>query len=377
MLDRQARNGGTDQTEAEPGRPAAPVISLPKGGGAIRGMGEKFAANPVTGTGSLSVTLAASSGRFNPQLSLSYDSGAGNGPLGLGWNLSLPAITRKTDKGLPQYRDAEESDVYILSGAEDLVPVLQPDGSRFQDGTTVPGYIIHRYRPRIEGLFSRIERWTHAATGEIHWRSISRDNVTTLYGQTNESRIFDPEDPDPKHPTRIFSWLICQSYDDKGNAIVYEYQREDSQCVFEDQKGRFAASAHERNRTPASRSANRYLKRVRYGNRQPNRDLVTWQAFDPTQLPADTWMFEVIFDYGEGHYAEEAPDAQGQVFALARIDPPAGSHWPVRQDSFSTYRAGFEVRTYRLCRRVLMFHHFPQELGIHDCLVRSTEFTYS
>ena len=24
----------------------------------------------------------------------------------------------------------------------------------------------------------------------------------------------------------------------------------------------------------------------------------------------------------------------------------------------------FEVRTYRLCRRVLMFHHFPDELGI-------------
>src|SRR5262245_17874649 len=28
-----------------------PAIALPKGGGAIRGMDEKFAANPVTGTG--------------------------------------------------------------------------------------------------------------------------------------------------------------------------------------------------------------------------------------------------------------------------------------------------------------------------------------
>ncbi len=27
-----------------------PSISLPKGGGAIKGIGEKFAANPVTGT---------------------------------------------------------------------------------------------------------------------------------------------------------------------------------------------------------------------------------------------------------------------------------------------------------------------------------------
>ena len=107
--------------------PAAPSISLPKGGGAIRGMGEKFAANPVTGTGSMSVPIATSPGRsgFGPQLSLSYDSGAGNGPFGFGWSLSLPSITRKTDKGLPEYFDAEESDVFILSGAEDLVPVIE------------------------------------------------------------------------------------------------------------------------------------------------------------------------------------------------------------------------------------------------------------
>src|SRR5215217_6821572 len=69
-----------------------PAISLPKGGGAIRGIGEKFSANPVTGTGSLSVPVSTSPGRsgFGPQLSLSYDSGAGNGPFGFGWTLSLP-----------------------------------------------------------------------------------------------------------------------------------------------------------------------------------------------------------------------------------------------------------------------------------------------
>src|SRR5258707_8082716 len=85
-----------------------PSISLPKGGGAIRGMGEKFAANPVTGTGSMTVPIATSPGRsgFGLQLALSYDSGAGNGPFGFGWTLSLPAITRKTDKGLPQFFDS-------------------------------------------------------------------------------------------------------------------------------------------------------------------------------------------------------------------------------------------------------------------------------
>jgi hypothetical protein len=36
------------------------------------------------------------------------------------------------------------------------------------------------------------------------------------------------------------------------------------------------------------------------------------------------------------------------------------------------------VRTYRICQRVLMFHHFQDEPGLEsNCLVRSTDFTYS
>src|ERR1700690_3282871 len=103
---------------------AAPQISLAKGGGALRGIGEKFAANPVTGTASITLPLFTSPGRsgFGPVLSLSYDSGAGNGIFGLGWHLGLPSITRKTDKGLPLYRDARDSDVFIHSGWEDLAP---------------------------------------------------------------------------------------------------------------------------------------------------------------------------------------------------------------------------------------------------------------
>ena len=132
-------------------------------------MGEKFAANPVSGTGSMTVPIATSPGRsgFGSQLSLSYDSGAGNGPFGFGWSLSLPAITRKTDKGLPRYQDAEESDGFILSGAEDLVPVLVESNGQWQPEVLPPrtvdgrSYSIQRYRPRIEGLFARIERWTN------------------------------------------------------------------------------------------------------------------------------------------------------------------------------------------------------------------------
>src|SRR5262249_1287389 len=52
--------------------------------------------------------------------------------------------------------------------------------------------------------------------------------------------------------------------------------------------------------------------------------------------------------------------------------------WDCRVDPFSSFRSTFEVRTYRLCQRLLMFHHFPAEAGVgQDCLGRSTDFTDS
>jgi RHS repeat-associated protein len=314
-----------------------PSLSLPKGGGAIRGIGEKFSTNPVTGTGSLHVPISTTPGRsgFGPQLSLSYDSGSGNSVFGYGWSLSIPCITRKTDKGLPQYRDFEESDEFILSGAEDLVPV-----------TTISNqdtYTIKRYRPRTEGLFARIERWKHNQTGEIYWKSISKDNIITIYGKTENSRIFDPS-----NNIRVFSWLISESYDDKGNAIFYLYKNEDSHGVDSRQ-------THEKNRTEESRSANRYLKAIRYANKVP------YNRGEDLSNRTD-WMFEVVFDYGE-HDTTLPTTLQT-------------NDWKMRQDTFSSYRPGFEVRTNRFCQRIMMFHHFPEELGISDYLVRSMDFCY-
>ena len=354
----QALPTGSAQSPADRGLISPPTISLPKGGGAIRGIGEKFSANPVTGTGSMSVPISASPGRagFGPQLALSYDSGSGNGLFGLGWSLSLPAITRKTDKGLPRYLDNEESDVFILSGAEDLVPVLDGAGRRPKPTPcTVYGkrFLLRRYRPRIEGLFALIERWTdESEPANIFWRTISRDNITTWYGRTPESRIADPADA-----SRIFQWFICETHDDKGNVASYGYLPEDGQEVDR-------SAPQEFNRTDPQRTAMRYPKRIRYGNRAP---FLPSMASGGTawEQPDDTpgqWMFELVFDYGEHTGALSTP----------------GAKLPLRADPFSSHRAGFEVRTYRVCHRVLMFHHFKDEPGVGlNCMVRSTDFEYS
>ncbi|HEY7275501.1 MAG TPA: SpvB/TcaC N-terminal domain-containing protein [Trebonia sp.] len=355
--------------------PAGPVppppIALPKGGGAIRGIGETFAANPVTGTATMTVPIATSPGRagFGPQLALNYDAGAGNGPFGFGWTLPLPAITRKTEKGLPRY---DETDVFLLSGTEDLVPAYRRDasGDLVRDARGRPvvhedevdGYRVRRYRPRVEGAHARIERWCRiGAPADVHWRSISGDNVLTLYGLTPHSRVCDPADP-----RRVFSWLVCETRDDRGNAVLYRY-------VAEDGAGADLGASHQRNRGPHDdprRGANRYLKRVHYGNRA---SLLDGDAERPKFLDADEvdgqvrrrdWMFEVVFDYGE--HDDDAPH------------PDDAAPWAHRSDAFSSYRSGFEIRTARRCRRVLMFHHFPADPAVGQCcLVRSTDFTYA
>lgn len=347
------------QSESNSAPATLPALTLPKSGGAIRGIGEKFTVNPVTGTGSLVVPIFTSPGRsgFGPSLSLSYNSGSGNSPFGFGWALDLPSVTRKTSKGLPQYRDDVESDVFIISDAEDLVPgLVQSAGQSTRDMTsprTVYGrqYAIYRYRPRVEGLFARIERWVNLADPrDTFWRSISKHNVTTWYGKTAASRIADPADP-----SRVFSWLICETYDDKGNVIVYDYKADDSTNVD-------LTQVNERNRTAVGRAVNRYLKNVLYGNRTSY--FPDLSADTATSLPTD-WCFQLVLDYGEHDL-------------LAPLPQDIAAPWNARPDPFSVYRSGFEVRTYRLCRRALMFHHFPdaQDVGL-DCLVRSTDLVHA
>src|SRR5450432_1838373 len=55
-----------------------PTINLPKGGGAIKGIDEKFAVNSVNGTATFSIPLPVTEARgFAPQLSVNYNSGNG------------------------------------------------------------------------------------------------------------------------------------------------------------------------------------------------------------------------------------------------------------------------------------------------------------
>lgn len=316
-----------------------PSISLPKGGGALKGIDEKFEVNAANGTAGFSIPLPITPSRndFSPSLSLSYNSGGGNSPYGLGWSIGYLVIQRKTDKRLPRYRDGLEEDIFMFSGAEDLVPYLEKDGSIWKEKNYpdigADGYRVKRYRPRIEGGFARIEKIYHTDHG-VYWKVTTRDNVATIFGRNENARIVDPEDG-----SRIFQWMPEFSYDDKGNWIKYEYKKEDLINV--------PNEVFEKNRLNGiAPVTNTYLKKIKYGNRKAYYADST-KPYDP-QAPFDNeHFFELVMDYGEHDEINPTPNDSGK--------------WDCRTDAFSSYRSGFELRTNRLCRRILMFHHFKDE----------------
>ncbi|KAF3229728.1 hypothetical protein TWF106_000116 [Orbilia oligospora] len=321
-----------------------------KGGGGLRAIGETFKVNSSNGTLDLSIPIHTSPGRsgFGPSLSLSYSSGSGNGPFGIGWSLSAGEISRKTSHRIPVYDD---SDTFLMNGGEDLVPLEGPDGRL--DTYTAGGFLVQSFRPLIETVPTLIEQWTNLTdTGDVHWRTVSEDNITTIYGLTDESRIFVSKGS----KRQVYSWLECQTYDGWGNAMEFKYKGENSTGVD-------LLLPHEQERGDDIRQRARYLKTINYGNRKPARAVDNdgkWAI-----LPFETmeWLFRVVLDYGE--HDETKPTTQEVA------------EWSVRRDSFSRYKSGFEIREYRLCKRILMFHHIKERLQVEDCLISSTSLTYN
>ncbi|EHQ91153.1 SpvB/TcaC N-terminal domain-containing protein [Desulfosporosinus youngiae] len=304
---------------------AEQIIALPKGGGALSGLGEKFQPNPHTGTGNFSVPIELPPGRngFQPQLTLTYSTGNANGPFGLGWNLNIPSVSCKTSKGIPRYQG---QDTFVLSGAEDLVLIKEE---------TAPGVKRRYYRPRTEGLFARI---IHTTSADINqWEVTSKDGLKSIYGKSRSSRVYDQSSDTPQ---RIFQWLLSETEDPFGSRIVYTYKQED--------KANLAQESFE-----ANHNYNQvFLAKIDY------LDYLTAGS-------EEGFLFSIAFDYGE------YPDQTGDLAA----NPSPVKPWAYRPDPFSSFRAGFEIRCLRRCRRILIKRH-EQDSPPAGVLTKSYSFQY-
>ena len=182
------------------------VLSLPKGGGAVRGLGTTFETDLNTGTGSYAIPLDLPAGQNGicPQLSIRYNSAAGNGTFGMGWTLGLMAISRKIEGRIPNYEPSD--DAFVLVGVEDLVAL--------GDG---------QYRPQVDTLHWRIERRGDG------WELTDTKGTCYRLGQTAQSRVEIIEDG----LTKTAIWLLESMEDTNGNIICHRYRQDGAQRYLE------------------------------------------------------------------------------------------------------------------------------------------------
>ena len=202
-------------------------LSLPKGGGAIRSIGDGAGAVGTQGTASFELALPISLGRgFFPALTLVYSSSVGNGPFGIGWGNPAPAVTRRTSKGVPAYTD---DDLFVGPDGELWMPersaatgALIGRSVTHYNGVRVGNFAVVRYWPRVEHSFARVEHWSDEADAAGFWLVHATDGSLHLYGKTVASRRADPD-----KPHRVGAWLLDESLNCRGEHIVYEYTRDD------------------------------------------------------------------------------------------------------------------------------------------------------
>ncbi len=179
------------------------AVSLPVGGGSVRGLGETFQPDLSTGTGVYNVPLEFPKGPngLTPNFNLSYNTGFSNGPFGVGWALSLPFIVRKVERGIPTFDD--ERDTYLIVG-EELVHIGGDE-----------------YRMRVEREFTRFFR------RDDHWEAVKRDGQRLIFGRNPESRLEVTKDGE----TLAHKWCLEELSDPNGNTIHFSYLRDEG-CLY-------------------------------------------------------------------------------------------------------------------------------------------------
>ncbi|PHM45856.1 hypothetical protein Xmau_00247 [Xenorhabdus mauleonii] len=315
--------------------------SLPSGGGSLKGMGEALNAVGMKGIASFSLPLPVSVGRgLVPVLSLNYSSAAGNGPFGMGWQCGAGFIGPPTARGVPLYAG---KDTYLGPDGKALGIVANSQGQPEQrTATSLLGtaltqpHTVTRYQPLVIEKIARLEHWQPQQPSEketAFWVLFTADGLMHLFGKNRHARIADPQDE-----TRIARWLLEETVTHTGEHIYYHYRAEDDLDCDENEIAQHPGV-----------TAQRYLAKVSYGNIQPETAFFAVKS----DIPADNdWLFHLVFDYGERSSSlDDVPEFN------------ASEKWRCRPDSFSRYDYGFEIRTRRLCRQILMFHQLGALAG--------------
>ncbi|MCP4495033.1 MAG: hypothetical protein GY820_48185, partial [Gammaproteobacteria bacterium] len=181
-------------------------------------------------------------GDLQPELSIKYNSQAGNGLLGVGFNLSgLSAITRcartRATDGISRVSeppDYDNSDAFCLDGQR-LILVAGTNGTNGAE-----------YRTEVEG-FSRITVTDGNSDTPLSFQAETKAGQTLKYGVSDNSRIYltgHQSDTSQNNKT-VSIWAVEEIEDVAGNTIHFDYQKETSSIEYRPLKVSYGASGYE------------------------------------------------------------------------------------------------------------------------------------
>jgi len=195
--------------------PTANTYALPDGtittdatkGAVVGAIPGQFAVSPTgAATYTIPIEVPAGINGMQPNISLVYNSQAGNGIAGWGWNLSAGSSIKRVKKDF--FHDGVCSDIKY-----DLTDVIVLDGQRLalQSGQNLT--IGAKYRTETES-FSDV---TYKSLGNHKGFEVkTKAGYTLLYGATEDSYCETVEGKEG-------CWLLSKSIDSNGNEINYIY----------------------------------------------------------------------------------------------------------------------------------------------------------
>jgi len=164
------------------------------------------------GNANLGYPIVVPPGRqgMQPQLGIQYNSGGGNGWLGLGWDLSIPQVSIDTRWGVPRYDADNETETYMLNGQQ-LTPVAHR-------GEFVARTSDKQFYPRVEGSFNKIIRKGNDPAS-YWWEITDKSGTVYKYGTIDNSTLKTSEG-------YIANWALVEVRDLNNNFVRYHYTRQ-------------------------------------------------------------------------------------------------------------------------------------------------------
>ncbi|MBQ6725187.1 MAG: hypothetical protein IJQ89_01280 [Bacteroidales bacterium] len=197
------------------------------------GLKELKAADPAAGVTLAEVSAGNSQGELTarypielpqgrrgmqPDLTIGYSSGGGDGLLGVGWDMRTSAISVDSRWGVPRYDMSSETESYVIDG-EELLPSPRYQ-QQWEPRHTAGAKVFWR---RTESSYDKIER--HGTSPQNYYWIVTDKGGTKYYYGTYAGYALADTVLMRDAGGNISHWPLCRVEDADGNYISYHYNK--------------------------------------------------------------------------------------------------------------------------------------------------------